>query len=244
MKKQVGIVLLIAVLGFIGITLFVGTPKQQVVFEDDRLRKALLKYDLDDNGVLTVDEAKQVEILKLPREGNYFNYKGMEAFTNIRELHIKENKITDLSFLNSCENLKKIDFSYNHVKDLSPLKACENLESVQFAFNQVTDLSPLTSLTNMTELNAIGNRLQTMAPVSEMKAVKILLLNFNQIEELSPLEDHPNLEELQILENKINSVEPLLTAMNLRKLYVQGIIPIEDYDLLKKHPNYSERFFQ
>ena len=70
-------------------------------------------------------------------------------------LDLSACKITDLYLLPLAEltNLEDLDLSYNEITDLSPLADLTNLEDLDLSSNEITDLSPLARLTNLKCLN-------------------------------------------------------------------------------------------
>ena len=76
------------------------------------------------------------------------------SFTQLTELYISENHITDIASLECLTNLNTLIISYNKLTDIKPLKKCRNLSVLDLSGNNsIKNLTSLTSLKSLSILN-------------------------------------------------------------------------------------------
>ena len=106
-----------------------------------------------------IREAKKRNLAKLTiRSCDDFTKlaKPLAELTNLKELNLQRNKITDLSPLVGLKNLQELNLSDNLFTDLSPLRGLTNLKELDLSRNNITDLSSLEGLTNLQTLRIYG----------------------------------------------------------------------------------------
>jgi len=65
---------------------------------------------------------------------------GIEYLSNLQDLYIDQNQISDLTPLQNLTHLQTLTFSNNQVGDLTPLGRLTNLQVLIFKNNEVKDL--------------------------------------------------------------------------------------------------------
>lgn len=135
------------------ITISFNTAKP-IDIKDTTLKQALLSL-LKKNSVIKSDattitnvDAEKVtdlsgladEISKLGTKVN--DLSGLEAFSNLTKLSLKDNEISDLNPLGKLEKLAEVDLSNNKITDLKPLQHLENITKLDLSSNEITDLAP------------------------------------------------------------------------------------------------------
>ncbi|MCX6828446.1 MAG: leucine-rich repeat domain-containing protein [candidate division Zixibacteria bacterium] len=144
----------------------------------------------------------------------------LTALTNLTELRLVNDRLSDLSPLAALINLTDLDVSSNQLSDLSPLAALCNLTRLDLRFSQITDLSPLVAQRNLTQLIVSFNKINELSPLAALANLTQLDVSSNLITDLSPLATLSNLTHLYVFNNKITDLSPLAALGNLTQLYI------------------------
>ena len=128
--------------------------------------------------------------------------------------------IIDLSGLEAATNLENLSLGQNALTNLFPLAHLTNLRHLFVPDCQLNDISPLSSLTRLEELNARGNSISDLLPLARLTTLKHLNLSHCLIVDISPLSHLVNLQVLQLDHNQIEDVRPLSTLSSLSKLEI------------------------
>ena len=111
--------------------------------------------------------------------------------TNLRELHISQNPITDLRPLSNLTQLVALHFWHYPANptnlDLSPLANLINLEELSLEGNGISDISPLAGLRKLRELTLTNNRIEEVRSLTGLLNLEVLFLEGNGITDISPL---------------------------------------------------------
>ena len=90
------------------------------------------------------------------------------SFTQLTELYISENDITDIASLEYLTNLNTLIISYNKLTDIEPLTKCRNLSVLDLSGNNsIKNLTSLTaskslSILNLTDTNSSKEDIDTL----------------------------------------------------------------------------------
>ena len=171
---------------------------------------------------------------------------GLEYATNLIELRLGENPITDisplahltqLSFLrlNDCwtiddisplahlTQLNWLDLDRNLIVDIGPLAGLTALESLDIRYNQIEKLSPLANLMHLTALHLGGNQIEDIGPLSNLTQLTFLRLNDNRlIENIGSLANLAQLRVVHLDRNAIVDISPLAHLTQLTELHLGG----------------------
>ena len=120
-----------------------------------------------------------------------FDLTGLEFATNLRELDLRDNPITDLRPLTNLTTLKGL-----YLSDIFP-----NTPTL--------DLRPLAKLINLEDLTLENSRVSDISPLARLKKLEILHLSHNDISDLRPLTGLRELRQLRIRGNPIKDLTPL-----------------------------------
>ncbi|WP_197097098.1 InlB B-repeat-containing protein, partial [Paraclostridium sordellii] len=162
------------------------------------------------------------------------NLEGIQYCTNIQELDLRNNNISDLSPLGSLTNLQYLNLDNNKLSNIGPLGSLTNLNALYLGNNKINDISPLSSLTNLNTLGLGNNKLDDISSLSSLSKLKTLYLQSNIISNISSLSSLTSLNTLNLNNNKINNVKPLSSLINLKTLTLDNnyIINIRDLKVL------------
>jgi internalin A len=138
--------------------------------------------------------------------------------SNLTELNLKWNKITDITPLSALTNLTYLNLSANQITDITGLSALTNLTYLDLAANQITDITGLSALTNLTYLNLFGNQITDITGLSALTNLTYLNLYQNQITDITGLSGLTNLRDLALGHNQIIDITGLSGLTNLTDL--------------------------
>ena len=148
---------------------------------------------------------------------------GLEFATNLRELHLSQNPITDLRPLSNLTQLVGLHFWHVPVRptdlDLRPLANLINLEMLSLEGNWISDVRPLMGLKKLRRLHLSNNQIEDVRPLVGLTELWELFLERNPITDLAPLSGL-NLTDLNISNNpiKATNISPLAALKELRTL--------------------------
>ncbi len=156
------------------------------------------------------------------------NITGLEFATNLEELIIRGNPLTDLSPLTKLVTLKFLEFSGESLSDLSPLADLINLERLGFWNTSVSDLSPLAGLTKLRWLGFFSNPmisdLSPLAGLTNLKELRTYSSNKPSHLPLNllPLKSLTGLVTLSVNGSGVWDISPLAELINIEQLMLQG----------------------
>ncbi|RKU33021.1 hypothetical protein C6496_22875 [Candidatus Poribacteria bacterium] len=153
---------------------------------------------------LTEEKMQELTYLEAQNRG-IADITGLEFATNLRELHLGQNPITDLHPLSNLTPLESL-----HIWSLSP--STPNL-----------DLRPLTNLINLELLSLERNGISDIRLLAGLKKLRLLHLTSNQIGDISPLSGLTELRTLWIKENPITDLSPLI-GLHFTDLKYDGLL--------------------
>ena len=166
------------------------------------------------------------------------NLTGLEFATNLIELELGRNQISDVTPLKGLINLTRLSLGINQISDVTPLKNLTNLTHLSLINNQISDVTPLKNLTNLIELDLLNNRISDVTPLKNLTTLKYLSLRGNQISDVVPLKDMKKLTYLSLRDNQISDVIPLknmtnLIYINLFNNRLSDVTPLKDMTELR-----------
>ena len=156
------------------------------------------------------------EALKLPARAPITQ----EDMKRLERLSAYHSNIIDLSGLEIATQLENLSLGGNPISDLRPLTGLTNIRRLILPDCQISDISPLSDLRQLVELNARNNPISDLSPLTGLITLKYLDLSECLIVDIAPLSDLVNLEVLQLNHNQIVNVRPLSTLTSLRKLEI------------------------
>ena len=218
------------------------TSAQTVNIPDANLRAAITEaLGKAPNARITAGEMARLTRLEA-RNMEIRDLTGLETATNLEDLRLLHNLISDISPLAGLTKAHRIWVGHNVVSDLSPLKDLINLTSLGLEHNLISDLSPLESLINLRDLNLSHNAISDLSPVKGLIKLQWIGMTENPLADLSPLAGLSNLQsyhswgtpivnlsalaklpklrEINICGGEISDLSPLAGATSLKELYL------------------------
>ncbi len=165
--------------------------------------------------------------------------------TNLTELYIGNNQISDISALENLSKLKIINLMTNQISDLTPLSNLQNLHTLILDHNMVSDASPLLSLDNLISLNLGSNNNYSFADldsISQMTNLQELTIYHNNISDLTPFSSLVELEMLDVDSNNFSDLSPLENLTKLEDLSIEDNMNLYDISVLLSMPNLKAVF--
>ena len=166
---------------------------------------------------LTKDQMQRIVSLYLNDKG-ISDITGLEFATNIKQLDISQNPLTDLRPLSNLIQLTGLHFWHfpgNSTNlDLRPLASLINLEVLFFEGNGISDITPLAGLRELRELYLTNNWIEEVHSLAGLINLEMLFLEGNGVTDISPLSNLKQLRILHIKYNNIHDISPV-SALNL-----------------------------
>jgi Leucine-rich repeat (LRR) protein len=197
-----------------------------IIFPDPNLEAAIREAIGKPEGPIYPSDLEGLTYLDA-NERNIADLTGLEYCTDLIELRLQYNQISDISPLANLTNLTDLWLGscwpgINQISDLSPLANLTNLLVLYLDGNQISDISPLANLTNLTDLSLQGNQISDLSPVANLTNLTYLWLDCNGIiSDISPLASLTNLTRLSLWWNQISDISPLANLTNLRDLWLE-----------------------
>ncbi len=153
-----------------------GAPANAAVSIPDEALRRYIERVLKKNRGATITHADMRKIVNL-LEGHttfqrteYIKIKsliGLEAATNLQNVMLRGNQISDLTPLAHLSTLRHLDLKGNQISDLTPLAHLSTLRYLDLRGNQISDLTPLAHLSTLRYLDLRGNPLLSDASIDE-----------------------------------------------------------------------------
>ena len=125
---------------------------------------------------------------------------------NLTSLEAYERGITNLTGLEHATNLSELYLPDNSISDVSPLAGLTQLTALNFWDNSnISDVSPLAGLTQLTYLYLGGNSISDVSPLAGLTQLTYLYLEDNNISDISALTGLTQLTDLDLEENPLNN---------------------------------------
>lgn len=129
---------------------------------------------------------------------------GLTFKSDVTDLDLSGQKLTDISALTACTELRKLNLSSNQLTDLSPLMNLPNIEWLNISNNLISDLRPIMGLASLRYVDASYNYIGDTAAVGAMTGLKELYLSYNEIKDFSGLRNLENLKTLGVKGTGLN----------------------------------------
>lgn len=131
-------------------------PDEIVTFEDPNLEMVIREIVVKREGELTKSEVERIH--RIDASGRDIkNLGGIEHLTNLRNLDLDNNHISDASLLKNLPSLRILKIYNNNLTELD-LSDCSNLEQLWCHHNQLTSLD-VSGCTELNRLNCSSNLL-------------------------------------------------------------------------------------
>jgi len=130
----------------------------------------------------------------------------------------EDRKVVNITLVGKLTEVAELNLSANNISDLSPLAGLNKLTRLDFSLNKVADLKPLEGKNNLIILNAHGNQIKDISPLAGMTNLEVVYLSSNQISDISALLQLKSLKEVTLKGNKVSAAD----IENLKKALPKG----------------------
>jgi len=159
---------------------------------------------------------EKTEVIFMGKQITPGDIEKLRYMVNLQSLYIGWNsQFSDISelvkVLAGLTNLTQLDLTSNQISDINPLAILINLTNLDLQSNQISDISALAGLTNLTRLILINNQISDISALAGLMKLTILNLDENQINDISVLTGLTNLKMLFLRNN------PLLTSEQIEE---------------------------
>ena len=209
------------------------------ITQDDMTRLNHLRaYHSDILNLSGLEFATQLEELVLG--GNLISdLRALTGLTNLRWLVVPNCQISDISPLSGLEQLVELNLRENPISDLTPLVGLTELKYLDLGRCLIVDFSPLARLTNLLTLQINHNNISDIRLPSTLTSLRHLDLEHNQIIDVRPLSTLTSLQHLELQRNQIIDVQPLSTLTSLQHLDLEhnriiDVRPLSTLTLLRR----------
>ena len=149
---------------------------------------------------------------------------GLEKATNLRDLLLRNNKISDITPLLNLDALEQLNLYDNQISNITPLATLTSLTNLNLSYNPISDFDPISGLTNLQQISLIDTTFSDsdIPILSGLTKLTTLPLSRNEISDLTLLANvlsgMDDLGSLQLNRNQISNITPLGTLTNLTDL--------------------------
>ena len=188
------------------------TATAQVIDIPDPNLRAAINRQLGkaDGAVITSEEMNRLRNLDSRGRMDIIDLTGLEYATNLQNLFLHNNYVTDLSPLAGLTGLRDLSLHHNSVTDITPLVGLTNLRYLDLSVNSVTDLSPLVGLTGLSGLDLYNSNVSDLSPLAGLTNLRELQLQNNLVTDITPLRGLSHLHGLNLNNNSISDLTPLI----------------------------------
>ena len=158
-----------------------------VEIPDPNLRAAIETALRVSPGTPIVSSEMETLIRLEARDANIRNLTGLEHATNLKDLRLDRNAISDISVLAGLTDLTGLGLDENSISDISTLAGLTNLTNLLIGGNNISDISTLAGLTNLRGLSLYNTNISDISAITELTALTRLWFDWNNISDLSPL---------------------------------------------------------
>ena len=198
----------------------IRVQRNAVNIPDPNLRNAIEHALRKARGAtITLANMQTLEVL-YAGNANIRNLTGLETATNLRELGLEANGISDLSPIAGLTNLRFLHLRNNAISNISLLAGLTRLTFLHIGLNRISDISHLAGLTQLTALGAGDNEITDISSLARLPNLARIGLHNNFIFNISPLAGLTQLTELHLHKNAISDISALAGLTDLTLLYL------------------------
>ncbi|CAL6057224.1 Conserved_hypothetical protein [Hexamita inflata] len=160
------------------------------------------------------------------------NIEAIASLVNLTLLDLSQNNLEDISPIAKLKQLKVLDLSQNLITRISPLQGLDKLEILTLVQSNLTDISSLSGLTQLTELDVSQNNIANINSVAQMVNLTYLNFSFNKVISLEALENLKNVQDLRMQNNFIQDFEPITKLPHANTSWISNQLVPTQQDFL------------
>lgn len=152
--------------------------------------KNMMVLSADYNELSSLKGCEQMIDLK-ELSASHNNLEDISALKNcsrLKSIDLHNNRITDISaFSNHFTELQQLDICENEVSDLTCLQSCTDMTILMADHNKITSLKGIENMTELIGLTAFDNQISDIGALSGASGIRYLDLGKNQLRDISPI---------------------------------------------------------
>ncbi|CAL6017548.1 Conserved_hypothetical protein [Hexamita inflata] len=152
---------------------------------------------------------------------NLQNLNGIQVMTELTELNLSFNQISDISKLSTLVKLTVLELDQNNIESISVIQHFNELHTLDLSQNLISTITSLKSLYKLKVLDLSYNKLASVSDLSALSDIKHLNVSKNNITSIDSLKNCKKITHLNISFNKIISVEILSQFSALKDLRLE-----------------------
>ncbi|MDQ0227173.1 leucine-rich repeat domain-containing protein [Metabacillus niabensis] len=149
--------------------------EEAVTIPDKNLKreiKSALKLNRDEIYPSDLEKLTSLDVSYL----DIHDLTGLEKATNLTELNLTGNSLSNYSSIQKLTSLKSLNLSETDFADLTALSSLKNLEVLDINLTNVTDISAITNHPALKELNLSYLELHTLSPIQQLNQLTTLIV--------------------------------------------------------------------
>ena len=152
--------------------------------------------------------------------------------TQLTELYLSENKLTEIKGLEQLTKLTWLSLNNNELTEIKGLEQLTKLTGLSLNSNELTEIKGLEQLTKLTWLSLDGNELTEIKGLEQLTQLTGLFLSENKLTEIKGLDQLTKLTDLSLGSNQLTEIKGLdqltkLTRLSLGSNQLTAIIELE-----------------
>ncbi|CAL6048629.1 Conserved_hypothetical protein [Hexamita inflata] len=160
------------------------------------------------------------------------NIEVITSLVNLTTLDMSQNNLEDISPIAKLKELKVLDLSQNLIASIKPLQELDKLEILTLVQSNLTDISSLSGLAQITELDVSQNNITNINGVAKMVNLTYLNFSFNKVISLDALEHLKNIIDIRMQNNFIQDFEPITKLPLANKSWISTQLVPTQQDFL------------
>jgi len=171
---------------------------------------------------------KYTELKELYLDMNHISeIEGLDNFVNLEVLSLRNNRyITEIKGLDKLTKLRVLRLDGNSIDKIKGLDNLKNLEVLWLGFNRITEINGLDKLLYLQDLRFESNIIGEIKNIEHLKHLKDLRFYGNKIKEIKNLDSLTELENLDLRNNQFYEIKGLKNLINLKNLFISDdLIP-------------------
>ena len=196
-----------------------------ITIPDAGLRQAIIeKISQQFSIAATVNDIKEYRLSQLTgtftaNSRNILNLEGMQYLTNVTDVSLNGNPLTDVTPLQDLSNMNGLSLRNSGVTNVAPLNGLTNLNALNLGYTGISNLTGVGGMTNLSSLNIEGTQVADLTPISTLKN----LVSFNGdnalLTSIAPLQANTKMQLLKVEGNKLANLNGISGMTQLGELY-------------------------
>ena len=193
------------------------------------------ELDLRENQVSDLSPLAKCEIFSLNLANNNVTDLGpLQNMSSLRKLDVSDNEIDDAGarYLGNLTNLDELVLSGNKLTNIDFCEKLTQLRMLDVASNDIADIAELAACSSLVALDVSDNRISSLQPLENNHDLRYLVANDNAIQNLKGLGDKPDLESALLSNNSVTDISGLAGSVGMLRILDLGDNQVSDISVL------------